>query len=96
MALLGLLLGAWTSGIVAGLLLIYIAVNLAYSVFLKHVVILDVFVIASGFVMRVVADARTQAVRSCTCCSRCGCIGVVAPRPTWRCVGASSTCCGPV
>jgi len=35
----------------------YIVLNLAYSKWLKHVVILDVFAIASGFVLRVVAGA---------------------------------------
>jgi 4-hydroxybenzoate polyprenyltransferase len=35
----------------------YILLNLAYSKWLKHIVILDVFAIASGFVMRVVAGA---------------------------------------
>ena len=34
---------------------IYIALQIAYSVKLKHVVILDVFIVASGFVLRVVA-----------------------------------------
>ena len=34
---------------------IYLALQLAYSLKLKHVVILDVFVIAAGFVVRVVA-----------------------------------------
>lgn len=35
-------------------LLIYLLLNLAYSAFLKHVVLVDVFVIAVGFVLRIV------------------------------------------
>jgi len=38
-------------------ILSYVAVNLTYSNWLKHVVILDVFSIAAGFVLRVVAGA---------------------------------------
>ncbi len=37
--------------------LLYFANNLAYSLRLKHVVILDVFIIAAGFVLRAVAGA---------------------------------------
>lgn len=33
----------------------YVAINLAYSLSLKHVVILDVFIIASGFMLRILA-----------------------------------------
>ena len=36
---------------------IYLALNLAYSLRLKHVVILDVIIISSGFVLRAVAGA---------------------------------------
>src|SRR6185295_19311555 len=35
------------------ILLIYVLVNIAYSLHLKHVVILDVFIIASGFMLRI-------------------------------------------
>jgi 4-hydroxybenzoate polyprenyltransferase len=33
---------------------LYFLINLAYSKFLKHVILLDVFIIAAGFVLRVV------------------------------------------
>jgi 4-hydroxybenzoate polyprenyltransferase len=46
-----------TNGTVVALQLAYAAVHLLYSLFLKNVVILDVFVIAIGFVIRVWAGA---------------------------------------
>ncbi|HEY7982930.1 MAG TPA: decaprenyl-phosphate phosphoribosyltransferase [Ktedonobacterales bacterium] len=41
----------------AGTLLSYAAFNLAYSLWLKHLVLWDVFVIAAGFVLRALAGA---------------------------------------
>jgi 4-hydroxybenzoate polyprenyltransferase len=41
-------------GMVAG---VYFLINLVYSAYLKHVVILDVMLVASGFVLRAVAGA---------------------------------------
>jgi 4-hydroxybenzoate polyprenyltransferase len=41
--------------VVAG---VYLAMNLAYSVWLKHQVILDVFLIAMGFVLRAIAGVE--------------------------------------
>lgn len=37
------------------ILLTYVLVNIAYSIGLKHVVVLDVFAIASGFMLRILA-----------------------------------------
>lgn len=48
-AVLGLDFGAW--------LAVYLAINLGYSAFFKHVVILDVMFVASGYVIRVLAGA---------------------------------------
>lgn len=51
----GLALGAAASGAVVGVLLAYLVLNLAYSAGLKNVVILDVFIIAAGFMLRILA-----------------------------------------
>ncbi|RJO65940.1 MAG: decaprenyl-phosphate phosphoribosyltransferase [Myxococcales bacterium] len=48
----------FASGTLFGVLALgYFALNVAYSFYLKHVVIIDVMVIAIGFVMRVLAGA---------------------------------------
>ena len=49
----GLLLGLEVSGIAVGILLFYVIQNVAYSKGLKKVVILDVFLIALGFMLRI-------------------------------------------
>jgi 4-hydroxybenzoate polyprenyltransferase len=54
-AIAGLALGAAASAGVAGILIAYLLLNLAYSAGLKHVVILDVFIIAAGFMLRIFA-----------------------------------------
>lgn len=51
-ALLGSLLLTWK---LTAVLLAYLALHLAYSFFVKNVVLLDVFAIAAGFILRVVA-----------------------------------------
>jgi 4-hydroxybenzoate polyprenyltransferase len=52
--------GAWImSPALALVLLAYCSINLLYSTWLKHQVILDVFAIASGFVLRVAGGALT-------------------------------------
>jgi 4-hydroxybenzoate polyprenyltransferase len=57
----GILLFAFTTycafavnSVFAYLLLIYFAINIAYSLYLKHIVIIDVMIIAAGFVLRAV------------------------------------------
>lgn len=53
LAISSLALGAWVSPAALAILAAYAVINLAYSAKLKHVVILDVFIIASGFLLRV-------------------------------------------
>ena len=55
LAALGLLLAYGTSPAVLIILVGYALMNLAYSLRLKHVVILDVFIIATGFMLRILA-----------------------------------------
>jgi len=57
----GLLLMALTSTKALAVILAYIAMNIAYSFRLKHIAIVDVVIIASGFVMRIfVGSFATQ------------------------------------
>jgi 4-hydroxybenzoate polyprenyltransferase len=51
----GVALGAMASAIVVAILLGYLVLNLAYSAGLKNVAILDVFIIAAGFMLRIFA-----------------------------------------
>ena len=53
LATAGLTLAWWVSQTAFWLVAVYTLVNVAYTIRLKHVVLLDVFVIASGFVIRI-------------------------------------------
>ena len=55
LAITALLLGYLLEPVFAGILAIYLILNLLYSRWLKHVPILDVLIISSGFVLRVAA-----------------------------------------
>jgi 4-hydroxybenzoate polyprenyltransferase len=55
LGLAGLGLSALISPVAGSLLLTYILVNVAYSLGLKHVAVLDVFLIAAGFMIRILA-----------------------------------------
>jgi len=48
-------LGFWLAPWFAAVLAVYLVINLAYSRWLKHIPIVDVFIIAAGFVLRVAA-----------------------------------------
>lgn len=63
LALTSLLL-AWASGRIdtLGVVLTYIAINLVYSLGAKHVALLDVFLLSSGFVLRVLLGCVLMAV----------------------------------
>ena len=54
-AIAGFALGAAAAGRVVVMLVAYLLLNLAYSAGLKHVAILDVFIIAAGFMLRIFA-----------------------------------------
>jgi 4-hydroxybenzoate polyprenyltransferase len=51
----GLALGAMASVSVVAIFMAYLALNLAYSAGLKNIAILDVFIIAAGFMLRIFA-----------------------------------------
>lgn len=51
----GFLIGQFVSTRLLYLLLVYLAVNVGYSFGLKNVVLLDVFLIAAGFLLRILA-----------------------------------------
>jgi len=55
--LAGLALAAWASAATGALLALYVVLTLAYSWRLKHIVVLDVLILSSGFVIRVAAGA---------------------------------------
>ena len=55
LGLLGLVLAYSASLTVLIILVGYALMNIAYSLWLKHVVILDVFIIATGFMLRILA-----------------------------------------
>lgn len=53
--LAGGVLAVFYAGSAPWIFLVYVLMNLAYSLGLKHVVILDVFIIAAGFMLRILA-----------------------------------------
>ena len=57
-----LLLGALVQHKVIAVIAVYLALNLAYSFGLKHQPVIDIFIIASGFVLRMIAGAMALAV----------------------------------
>jgi 4-hydroxybenzoate polyprenyltransferase len=62
LAVLGCALGAWLAPSVLGLLLLYYALTLTYSVYIKRVVLLDVTVLAALYTLRIVAGASAAMI----------------------------------
>lgn len=54
---IGLGTAFWLNTQTGAVLAFYFVMNLTYSIWLKHVVLLDVFIIATGFLLRVTAGA---------------------------------------
>jgi len=59
---LGLMLGYFLKWPVVVTLLLYTVINIAYSLALKHIVILDVLIIAVGFVLRIIGGGLAISV----------------------------------
>ncbi len=57
LALVSVGVGLWANMWVGVVLILYLAQNIAYSFYLKNVVIIDVLVLSLGFLLRVVAGA---------------------------------------
>ena len=57
-----LLVGLWFQPAVMGVVVAYLLLNVAYSFYLKHQPVLDIFTIAIGFVLRVYAGATAISV----------------------------------
>lgn len=62
----------FVNSITALVVMIYVAFNIAYSLGLKHIVIIDVLVIASGFMLRIMAGSTALAVEPSTWLVLCG------------------------
>lgn len=59
-----LILGYWIMPNVISIIALYLILNLAYTFFLKHEPVIDIFTIAVGFVLRVVAGAVALSVEA--------------------------------
>ncbi len=57
-AVSGFALGFYLNPILGAILIMYACMNTAYSFYLKHVALLDIFVIAFGFMLRLIAGTQ--------------------------------------
>jgi 4-hydroxybenzoate polyprenyltransferase len=62
LALLGLVFGFWWQMAIGYAVLCYLSINMLYTVWLKHISVVDVFIVASGFVVRLVVGAQAVQV----------------------------------
>jgi 4-hydroxybenzoate polyprenyltransferase len=70
--ILAFALALLVSRTVLGILLLYIALNVAYTLRLKDIVLLDVFIIASGFMLRILAGTVGVSIRPSQWLLLCG------------------------
>ncbi len=59
---IALALAGWLGGILWKLLLLYLLVNVLYSLWLKHIAILDISLLATGFLLRIFAGGEAADV----------------------------------
>ncbi|WP_261487298.1 decaprenyl-phosphate phosphoribosyltransferase [Acididesulfobacillus acetoxydans] len=72
LAALALLLAAMTGRGVAVFVLIYAALNVSYSLRLKHIAVLDVFIISTGFILRILAGTMGLGIAPSSWLFLCG------------------------
>jgi len=72
LAAAGLALGAWVGPLQALIVAAYLALNAAYTAWLKHVPVLDVFAIAAGFMLRLLAGTSGIGVEPSQWLLACG------------------------
>ncbi len=67
-----LALAAWIGAVLAGIVAAYLALNAAYTLGLKRIPVVDVFVIASGFMLRLLAGTSGIGVEPSQWLLACG------------------------
>lgn len=77
LALLGLALAARVSPLALAIVAGYAALNAGYSAGLKHVAVLDVFIIASGFMLRLLAGTAGLGIEPSRWLLLCGFLGTL-------------------
>ena len=77
LALLGLALAARVSPLALAIVAGYAALNAGYSAGLKHVAVLDVFIIASGFMLRLLAGTAGLGIEPSRWLLLCGFMGTL-------------------
>ena len=72
LALASLAAAAWVGAIAAGIVAAYLVLNMAYTLGLKRVPVVDVFVIAAGFMLRILAGTSGIGVEPSQWLLACG------------------------
>ena len=72
LAACALVAGAWVGGTATGIVVAYLVLNVAYTLGLKRVPVIDVFVIAAGFMLRLLAGTSGIGVEPSQWLLACG------------------------